>query len=53
MTTAADIAEDAIPAMAAMIDLSVPAACLPGVVANLRLLAEHTARLPLAEDGEP
>jgi hypothetical protein len=37
--------ETAIAAWAQMLDLPIPTACLEGVVANLRLLAEHNRAL--------
>ena len=36
---------DEIVALAAARDLRIPAACMPGVAANLALLATHAARL--------
>jgi hypothetical protein len=43
------IDEKAVEALAAVAGLEVPAVCMPGVVENLALLAEHARRL---EDEE-
>jgi hypothetical protein len=42
---APDWDEPAIAALARIIDIQIPAACLEGVAANLRLLAEHSKAL--------
>lgn len=46
---AAAIDPETIAAWAAMVDLTIPDACLPGVAANLVLLRDHAARL---DEGE-
>lgn len=45
--------EDEIALAAALIDLAIPEACMPGVVANLALLESHAAILLGKARGAP